>query len=145
MPLRVVLIGDWFRKPVLSLDAALDLTPAPPFTNNSHEWVLTLVEEHFFFSRHLFLFHDTYVRTYKFVFGICVRLFLEKYVCQMKSKFDISTWRGNRRFKNIAEKYFDGVNSFVIFLEMKRKKKKNFVRNLRGEKSFRNLLLLLFI
>lgn len=144
MPLRVVLIGDWFRKPVLSLDAALDLTPAPPFTNNSHEWVLTLVEEHFFFSRHLFLFHDTYVRTYKFVFGICVRLFLEKYVCQMKSKFDISTWRGNRRFKNIAEKYFDGVNSFVIFLEMKRKKK-NFVRNLRGEKSFRNLLLLLFI
>lgn len=145
MPLRVVLIGDWFRKPVLSLDAALDLTPASPFTNNSHEWVLTLVEEHFFFSRHLFLFHDTYVRTYKFVFGICVRLFLEKYVCQMKSKFDISTWRGNRRFKNIAEKYFDGVNSFVIFLEMKRKKKKNFVRNLRGEKSFRNLLLLLFI
>lgn len=125
MSFRVVLIGDWFRKPVLSLVGLRRSYTSSTSTihEQRHEWISHSCRGTFLFSLFLplslsFLVwryaHNTvrYTRR-KFVFGRafgyfwrCREIYMYVYIFEMESKFNIFTRRRNRSFKNSRE-YFN--------------------------------------
>lgn len=125
MSFRVVLIGDWFRKPVLSLVGLRRSYTSSTSTihEQRHEWIshscrgTFLFSLSLFLSRYLFLFDDTHIIQFDIhdanlslvvpsvIFGD-VEKYIYMYIFEMESKFNIFTRRRNRSFKNSRE-YFN--------------------------------------